>query len=269
MTRIRAIIVDDEKEAREGVRRLLSQDTEMEVVALCKNGVEAIQEIQTMQPDLVFLDIQMPLVNGLEVVNSLELKTLPAIIFVTAYDQYTLKAFEVHALDYLLKPFTDERFFAALAFAKLHIRNKKWQEAQQKMEKLLAYHQQHSGSSPVNAIIKEQQPTEKISNNRLVVKADGKVHLLPFSQIIWIEAYDYYIKIHVKEKFFLVRESLKKMETYLPDDVFIRIHKSSIVNTRHILELSTHTNGEYEVTLMSGVHLKVSRNYRDKLKNLL
>ena len=269
MTSIRTIIVDDEKEAREGVRRLLSQDTEMEVVAICKNGVEAIQEIQTLQPDLVFMDIQMPLVNGLEVINSLELPTLPAIIFVTAYDQYTLKAFEVHAIDYLLKPFTDERFFAALAFAKQHIHNKKWQEEQKRMERLVAYHQQQTGSYATNAIIKEHPSTEKIINNRLVVKADGKVHLLPFSHIIWIEAYDYYIKIHVKGRFFLVRESLKKMETFLPDNLFIRIHKSSIANIQHIQELTTHTNGEHEVTLSSGVQLKVSRNYKDKLRHLL
>lgn len=269
MSSIRAIIVDDEKEAREGVQRLLHEDVDVEVVAICKNGVEAIQEIQALHPDLVFLDIQMPMVNGLEVIQSLELSTLPAIIFVTAYDQYTLKAFEVHAIDYLLKPFTDERFFAALSFAKQHIQNKKWQEEQKKLERLIAKHQQHTGPSSANAIIKENPGSEKIINNRLVVKADGKVHLLPFPNIIWIEAYDYYIKIHVHQKFFLVRESLKKMETYLPENVFLRIHKSSIVNIQHIREVATHSNGEQEVALTSGAQLKVSRNYRDKLKNLL
>jgi two-component system, LytTR family, response regulator len=269
MTNIKTIIIDDEKEAREGVQRLLDQDDELEVVALCKNGVEAIQEIQTLKPDLVLLDIQMPMVNGLEVINSLPLKSLPAIIFVTAYDQYTLKAFEVHAIDYLLKPFTDERFFSALAFAKQHIRNKKWGEDQQKMEKLVTYHQQHTGSSTANTIISLPLTTEKIINNRLIVKADGRVHLLLFNDIVWIEAYDYYIKIHVTEKYFLVRDSLKKMETFLPEAMFVRIHKSSIINIRHITELATHSNGEQEVTLTSGVELKISRNYRDKLKDLL
>ena len=269
MTTIKAIIVDDEKEARDGVQRLLQQDDEVEVVALCKNGIEAIEEIRALQPDLVFLDIQMPMVDGLEVIRSLPMKTLPAIIFVTAYDQYTLQAFEVHAADYLLKPFTDERFFAALAFAKQRIGHKKWGEEQQKMEKLLAYHQQHTASSAANAVVKLPPGAQHSSNHRLIVKADGKIHLLPYQDVIWIEAYDYYIKIHVKNKYFLVRDSLKNMEALLPENLFIRVHKSSIINIGYVSELATTANGENEVVLSSGVQLKVSRNYREKLKNLL
>ncbi len=265
MPAIKTIIVDDEKEAREGIALLLQNDEEIEVKAICKNGVEAVSSINSVCPDLVFLDIQMPVVNGFQVLNSLLVPILPAIIFVTAYDQYTLKAFEVHAVDYLLKPFTDDRFYASLAYAKQQIGNRKGKEAELRLKKLVQSRHRHEETT----LVKESVPNKKIVKSRLVVKADGRVHFLPLSEIIWVEAYDYYIKIHVKDRFYLVRDSLKNMEESLPEQQFIRIHKSSIINVDYLKQIHPNVSGEYEIQLATGPRLKVSRNYKDRLKGII
>lgn len=262
---IKTIVVDDEAEAREGVEILLQQDPAIEVVAACSNGLQAIEAIRNHQPDLLLLDIQMPQVNGFEVLNSLSEEERPVVIFITAYDDYTLKAFEVHAIDYLLKPFTDQRFFVALQHAKQHIEHKKLKAANRQLSQLLAI-QQQKGTGEEGKLIRESR---KLINNRLVVKTDGRVHLVPLEKIIWIEAYDYYVKIHVKDHTFVVRDSMKHMEEILPNPQFLRIHKSSIINTSYIMEISSSLQGEYEVTLTGKEPLKVSRNYKDKLKEII
>jgi len=261
MDNVKAIIVDDEREAREGVARLLDQDKSINVVAVCANGIEAIQSIREFHPELVFLDIQMPKVNGFEVLNSISNQPLPAVIFTTAYDEYTLKAFEVHAVDYLLKPFTDERFFAALSHAKELIKQK----------------QQASPSIPslVQSQVKSGQANELIhssaeQSDKLVIKVDGRVHFLSHREIVWIEAYDYYVKIHVAERFYLIRDSLKKMEQRLPNPPFVRVHKSSLVNQQFLQEISSPKNSsEYLLTLTDGTQVRSSRSYREQIKALM
>lgn len=265
MNRIKTIIVDDEAEAREGVEMLLQQDPSIEVVAACSNGLQALEAIRSHQPDLLLLDIQMPQVNGFELLNSLSEEERPVVIFITAYDDYTLKAFEVHAVDYLLKPFTDQRFFVALQHAKQHIEHKRLKAANQQLSQLLAT-QQQKGIGEEGKLIKESR---KLINNRLIIKADGRVHLVPLEKIIWVEAYDYYVKIHVKDHTFVVRDSMKSMEETLPAPQFLRIHKSSIINISHIREINPNPQGEYEVTLAGNELLKVSRNYKDRLKGLI
>ncbi|MDN5204156.1 LytTR family DNA-binding domain-containing protein [Fulvivirgaceae bacterium BMA10] len=269
MNKIRTIIVDDEKEAREGLNLLLEADHDIEIVTTCKNGLEAISAIDELKPDLIFLDIQMPGVNGFEVLNSISITPLPAVVFVTAYDQYSLKAFEIHAIDYLLKPFTDERFFSALEFAKQHIRNRKLENVNDQLKNLLAHYKEEIKFDKESAVLNESASGNKIFNDRLIIKADGKIVFVPLGEIIWIEAYDYYIKIHVADRFYLVRDSMKKMENTLPSNQFIRIHKSSVINLDYITELVPHFNNEYIVKLSNGKALKVSRSYKDKLKGII
>ncbi|WP_020530527.1 LytR/AlgR family response regulator transcription factor [Flexithrix dorotheae] len=268
MQKITVVIADDEKEARDGIKLLLEGDAEIDIVGMCKNGIEAIKTINEIQPNLVFMDIQMPGVNGLEVINSLNKSTLPAVIFVTAYDQYSLKAFELHAMDYLLKPFTDDRFFKALNHAKSIIKQNQLEKVNANLLNLLDYYQKEQNEENSGRIIKETTQGNKLINNRLIIKSDGKIYFLDLEKIIWVQAYDYYVKIHIANKFYLVRESLKQMEELLPGEKFVRIHKSSIVNIDHIIELEPHFNNEFIIKLNNGEELKSSRNFRDKLKGV-
>ena len=261
MNKIKTVIVDDELEAREGVAKLLASDQQIDIVTVCANGIEAIQAIREFHPELLFLDIQMPQVNGFEVLNSISEQYLPAVIFTTAYDEYTLRAFEVHAIDYLLKPFTDERFKSALHHAKLRIAQKK------------------SVTSSVPNLIQSQLRTgqanqlisaDSSASERLTVKVDGKVHFIPFGEIIWIEAYDYYVKIHVKEQYYLLRDSLKKMDAQLPSPPFYRVHKSSIINQSYLQKIEPQRNGnEYQLTLTNELQISSSRSYREQVKELM
>ena len=240
---------------------LLDDDPDTEVVAVCANGLEAIHTIKDLSPDLLFLDIQMPQIDGFEVLNSLSSEQLPAVIFTTAYDEYTLKAFEVHAIDYLLKPFTDERFHRALNHAKQLIR------AQQTPALQSLLQAQPAKAADQSALIRDSNLT---ANDKLIVKTDGRVYFVPYADIIWVEAYDYYVKIHVRDRYFLLRDSLKHLEQQLPSDLFIRIHKSSIVNVQHIASLVPQDSGsEYQVVLTNGVSLRSSRSYRDGVKQLV
>ena len=259
--KLTTIIVDDEPEAREGVALLLHDDPNTEVVAVCANGLEAIRAVEKYDPDLLFLDIQMPQVNGFEVLNSLPAPRRAAVIFTTAYDEYTLKAFEVHAIDYLLKPFTDERFYQALNHAKHLLKS----QATTNLPALLQA--QPPATVDQNSLIREEK---KAIGHKLVVKSDGRVHFVPYADIIWVEAYDYYVKIHSRGHYFLLRDSLKHVAQMLPSDQFIRIHKSSMVNVQHIASLAPQEHGsDYQVTLANGVTLRSSRSYREEVKKLI
>ena len=265
MRKLRTIIVDDEIEAREGIKTLLENDPEIEIIALCKNGVEAIDALQSHQVDLMFLDIQMPAINGFEVVNSTPAERLPHIIFITAYDQFALKAFEVHAIDYILKPFTNERFYNGLQRAKQLILQQKFIEQQESLKSITSsYINNNPGKDQL--LFNVDDPSEK----RLVVKEKGKVLFVPINDIIWLEAYDYYVKIHVKGHFYLIRESLKKLLEKLPPEKFTRIHKSAIINIDKLKSAKPIGQGEYEMILNDYENtLKSGRNYRNQIRDLL
>jgi len=250
--RMRMLIVDDEPLAREKIRDLVKLDPELEIAGECTNGLEALAAIQELRPDLLLLDVQMPEVGGFTVLEALKDEVMPLVIFVTAYDQYAVRAFEFHALDYLLKPFDRERFEAAIGRAKAHVRREQNGSLDQRILALL-----------------EQLKAETKYIERLVVKAGGRVFFLETKEIDWIEAEGNYVNIHTPKKSFLLRETISNLEAQLDPKHFVRIHRSSIVRIDRIQELQTWSHGEYRVILYGGTELTLSRNYRDNLQSLL
>ena len=234
--RIRTVIVDDEPLARSNLAVLLRLDVEIEIVAECGSGAEALAEIRAASPDLVFLDVQMPECDGFDVLELLGPALPPAVVFVTAYDQYALRAFDAGALDYLLKPFDNARFVQALERAKEKI--KRGKDLPRKLE-------------------------------RLVIKGTGEILFVKITEIDWIEAADYYACLHVGSKTHLLRRSLAELEQQLSDSMFCRIHRSAIVNLDRVRGLELNKDGEYEVLLDSGVRLRLSRRYRKLLESRL
>ena len=232
--KIRALIVDDEQLARSNIAVLLQMDPEIETIGECGSGVEAVAEIRNTKPDLVFLDVQMPECDGFDVLEMLGNDLSPAVVFVTAYDQYALRAFEAGALDYLLKPFDNVRFERALARAK---------------------HRIALARSVPQAV------------ERIVIKSAGQVSFLKIAEIDWIEAADYYSCLHVGIKSHLLRRTMAELEQELDQSIFCRIHRSTIVNLNRVRGLKLDENGEYEVLLDNGSRLRLSRRYRTQLQS--
>lgn len=252
MTKILALIVDDEPLARERIRALLEPERDVEITAECASGLEAVAAIESLAPDLVFLDVQMPEMDGFGVIETIGASKMPTIIFVTAYDRYALRAFEVNALDYLLKPFDRERFEAALGRARAQIENERSGVLNQRLL----------------ALLKDIRP-EARSLDRLVIKSGGRVFFLKSEEIDWIEASGNYVRLHVGAQSHLLRETMSGMEAKLDGDRFLRIHRSVIVNIERIKELHPLFHGEYTVLLRDGTELTLSRGYRDRLDRLL
>ena len=236
-SRIRALVVDDEPLARRNVTVLLRRDADIGVIAECSSGIDAIEEIRKSKPDLVFLDVQMPECDGFDVLELLGSDLPAAIVFVTAYDEYALRAFDAGALDYLLKPFDDARFVRALIRAK----------------ERLAYH----------------LPARPRVADKVVVRSQGRVLFLNVADIDWIEAAGYYACLHVGGDTHVLRRSLSELEQDLGDEKLIRIHRSIIVNLDRIRALELQPGGEYEVVLRSNVSLRLSRRYRKRLQDRL
>jgi two-component system LytT family response regulator len=234
--KIRALVVDDEPLARSNLTVLLRLDPEIEIVSECGSGMEALEEIRNSKPDMVFLDVQMPECDGFDVLEMLGSDLPPAVVFVTAYDQYALRAFEAGALDYLLKPFDDARFDRALGRAKERIAH---------------------GRNPPRTV------------ERLVVKSAGHVSFLKISEIDWIEAADYYSCLHVGARNHLLRRSMSELDQELDQSVFCRIHRSTIVKLDRVRGLKLNENGEYDVVLDNGTRLRLSRRYRKQLESRL
>jgi two-component system LytT family response regulator len=232
---IRTLIVDDEPLARSNIAVLLGSDPEIEVIGGCGTGRDALAAIRTAKPDLVFLDVQMPEFDGFDVLEKLGRDLPSAIIFVTAYDQYALRAFDAGALDYLLKPFDNARFERALGRAKDRIR----------------------------------YATPPLKPEHLVVKNAGQITFLKFSEIDWIEAADYYACLHVGRKTFLLRRTLSELDNELDQRQFCRIHRSAIVNVERVRSLKLNQDGEYDVDLENGTRLRLSRRYRRELHHRL
>jgi two-component system LytT family response regulator len=231
--KIRTLVVDDEPLARSNLTVLLQTDPEIEIIGECGSGMEGLEQIRSQNPALVFLDVQMPECDGFDVLELLGADVPPAVVFVTAYDQYALRAFEAGALDYLLKPFDNARFERALGRAKDRIR-------------------------------RAQGGPRK--SDRLVIKSVGQVLFLRFSEIDWIEAADYYACLHVGGQSHLLRRSMNELDRELDPAVFCRIHRSTIVNLDRVRGLKSGEDGEHEVLLESGVRLRSSRSYRKQLQ---
>lgn len=231
--KIRTLIVDDEPLARSNVSVLLRGDPKIEIVGECGSGAEAVAEIRRTRPDLVFLDVQMPECDGFDVIELLGRDLPPAVIFVTAYDQYALRAFEAGALDYILKPFDNARFERALERAKQRISRAN-----------------HQAKNP----------------DRLIVKSVGEVAFVKISEIDWIEAADYYASLHVGARTYLLRRSMAELEQEFDPNVFCRIHRSAIVKLDRVRSLKLSEDGEYDVLLENGAKLRMSRRYRKQLQ---
>ena len=261
--RIRAIIVDDEPAARRGVRLLLERDAAVEVVGEAATGIEAAELMQRAKPDLAFLDVQMPGADGFAALEKIGPAAAPAVVFVTAYDEHALRAFEVNAVDYLLKPYDDARFSAALQRAKEAVRRRQTDSVNARLTQLLDYLQQHNGAAaaaPANA--------EK-SGDRILIKSSGEIFFLKAEEIDWIEAEGDYMKFHVNGRAHLMRETMARLETRLDPRRFIRIHRSTIVNIDRLRKLSPSFAGEYAVILHDGTKLKLSRGYHERIATLL
>ena len=249
--KIRTLIVDDEALARDRLRQLLKTEAEIEIVGECADGCEAVAAIRGASPDLVFLDIQMPELDGFGVLESIAGQAMPVIVFVTAHDQFALKAFEVHAVEYLLKPFDRERFQAALRHAMELARNR-----------AAGHH-----AEPQAAVLAQLRPQPR-PLERLAVRTGPHIVWVPLDDIDWIDSADNYAELHVGPKSHLLRETLNALEERLPAEKFVRISRSVIVNPRRIKELRRLLYGGFEITLTSGVTLNMSRRYRDKLPQL-
>jgi two-component system LytT family response regulator len=250
VTAIRTLIVDDEPLARQRLRKLLEAESDVEVIAECEDGESAIAAVAEHHPDLLFLDVQMPILDGFGVLEAVSTDQMPVVIFVTAYDHYALRAFEVHALDYLLKPFDRERFDKALRRARSYLGRENSEEV----------------SLQLRALLEDVRPERKYLE-RLVIKSASRVFFLRVEEIDWIEAAGNYLKLHVGDETHLLRETMNSLEARLDPERFLRIHRSTIVNIERVQELQPWFHGDYLVILRDATQLTLSRSYRQKLQD--
>lgn len=252
MTTLRTIIVDDERLARQKVRTMLAAHPDIELIAECRNGAEAVETIRTERPQLVFLDVQMPGLDGFDVLREVGAENVPSVVFVTAHDQYAVKAFDVHAIDYLLKPFDRKRFEISLERARRELQQGDHHAC---AEKIAALIRDLSGSYP--------------HADRLVVRSEGRIFFIRTEDIDWIEGADNYARLHVKRDGHLIRETLGSLEARLDPRKFIRVHRSAIVNVDRIEEIKTLFHGEQTIVLRDGTEIHFGRKFRNRLDGLL
>ena len=250
--KIRTLIVDDEPLGRERIRTLIGDDADIEVVDECSDGKQAVAAIQRTNPDLVFLDVQMPEMDGFGVLEAIAGDRMPAIIFVTAYDRYAVQAFEVHALDYLLKSFDRDRFQDALLRAKKRIQNSPIGPWNERLAGLL-----------------EDLQNRQTHVTRFVIRSGGRIVFLRVEEIDWLEAAGNYVSIHVGRDRHLLRGTLQSVLERLDPAQFLRIHRSTVVNCNRIKELQPLFHGDYTVRLRDGTELTLSRNYRENVSGFL
>jgi two-component system, LytTR family, response regulator len=255
---MRAVIVDDEELARRGIRALLKRAGDVEVVAECGSGDEAIKAISAAEPELVYLDIQMQGKTGFDVIAALPRIKCPHIIFVTAFDRFAVRAFEIHALDYLLKPLNEERFNASLARARVALAGAGDGTMIRRFMQIASELRASSGTETTSSI-----------TDRIPVKTHGRVIIVKVAEIDWVEADGDYVSVHVGQKSWLLRETIVAAEGRLALSGFVRIHRSTLVNIHRVRELLPLSKGEFTVVLLDGTELKLSRNYRFALERLL
>jgi two-component system LytT family response regulator len=255
MDNIRVLVVDDEKPARTRILDLLEKQPDIEIAGAGRDGREGIQLVRSQAPDLMFLDIQMPGMTGFDVLRAILPDQAPLVIFVTGYDTYAVSAFETHALDYLIKPFSDERFEVAL---------------QRGRERLRA---RVAGAFGLRfaRLLEDQGPTPESSPylERVLIRSPGRVTFLDVADIDWIEAAGVYVHMHVGAKSYLHRATVGQMEYRLDPKRFVRVHRSTLINTSRIAELQPRTHGDYVVVLKGGIELTLSRGYRPQFESWL
>ena len=256
-SKIRTLVVDDEPVARARVLSLLRDEADIEVVGECSTGPQAVSVIEATSPDLVFLDVQMPQMDGFALARSLG-QDMPAVVFVTAYDEYALQAFEIHALDYLLKPFSAERFKSALTHVRQHIAKRQAAATDRQLPTLLPHRQRQEPE--------QERPGESARRDRLVIKSSGRIYFVRIQDIDWCEASGNYVRLHIGQQTHLVRGTMSHLESQLDPAQFVRIHRSAIVNVERIQELRSSFNGEYLITLNDKTRLTLSRGYREGLQ---
>lgn len=263
--KLKALIVDDEELARQGMEMRLKDFDNIEIVKSCANAKEALQAIVELEPDLVFLDIQMPGKTGVEMIREIQSDILPMIIFVTAYDSFAVDAFEMHAIDYLLKPVENERLVEAV--------EKAWQHKSQvgvasEKQRLLNLLVSLTGKSPTaigEMLDAEDQSAEHA--DRLAIKDGSSITFVPIKDIDWIDAAGDYMCVHVAGATHIMRTTMKELDAKLDPSIFQRVHRSTIVNLRRVEKVSSHINGEFHLTLSCGSSLKMSRSYKEKVKH--
>ncbi len=254
---LRVVVADDERLARQKIRTLLESEPNITLVAECQDGRQTVSAINCFRPDLLLLDIQMPDLDGFQVLSEIAPREMPTVIFTSAYDQYAIRAFEAHALDYLLKPFDQERLHAAIQRARVELAKSENREMTHKLLEMLS----HLKSGPSTATTDSQ--------DRLVIKAKGRVIFLDLEEIDWVEAAANYVRLNVGKESYLLRETISRTSERLDPNQFIRIHRSTIVNVRKIKELIPVNSGEYIVVLKNGKELSCSRGYRALLQKVI
>lgn len=252
MPDIRVVIADDEPPARRGLLRMLAGHADIAVVGECSHGGEALQAIRDTRPDLVFLDVQMPVLDGFEVLRALAPEPLPLVVFITAFDEYAVRAFEIHAIDYLVKPFTDRRFADMLTRARHYLQQSEAAAVAQRLASLLA-----RDPAP------EGEPRDAGGREASLVATTGRRSVVvPISDIDWIEAQDYCVLVHAGRASHLLRESIRTLAERLAPHQFVRVHRSALVNLARVRELRRPPQGEWILVLHGGVELPVSRRLR-------
>jgi two-component system, LytTR family, response regulator len=257
--KIQTLIIDDEPHAREGIRIRLKEFKNIHIVGECSSGIEAVNSINALGPDLLFLDIQMPEMNGFEVIKKITVAPIPVIIFVTAFDKYAIKAFECHAVDYLLKPIKEERFKNALQTALSEISHRNLEHYAIKLKSVVNDYLDITEVSP------EEDRTPSVQKrylDRLMIKSRDHVSVIPVNEIEWIESAGDYVYVHSNSQKYIFRETLTALEQRMDPRKFIRIHRSTIINIEKLKTLRLNEHSDFDVYLMSGVKLRLSRTYR-------
>jgi len=258
--KIRCVIVDDEPLLREGIRLLLGKQQDIEVVGECGDGADAVEVISGLCPDLVFLDVQMPQMNGFEVLAHLDQTQMPIVIFVTAYDEYAVDAFKVRALDYLLKPFTDKRFADALDRARSRLNQDEQSRMADQVAELVRYLTKQK-ENPISG--------QTGYPHRLAVKDRKRIRFVNVSEIVWIESAGNYVHLHTRDQKHLVRQTMKNLQDRLDPNQFARVHRTAIVNLSFVKEILDGAYGDAEIHLKTGGRVPISRTHRSSLKDRL